>query len=529
MRRIAFSELFIVLIIVATLLVFIAIAINLFLRKLIKKRTMELEKEKKFLSYVLEATKTNINITDADFNLQFVDLSWQKTYGNPSGRKCFEYFMGRDVPCEDCGMPEAIKTKAMNVYEEVMPHENNRVVEVHTIPFQDTDGRWLFAEFNVDITRRKRAEDALQTAERLESLGILAGGIAHDFNNLLAGIFGNIEMAKELSENSEAIDYLKKAAGAIERTKNLTAQLLTFAKGGEPIKKKGNIGSFLKETVFFALSGSKISCEFDIADNLSLCEFDKNQINQVVDNLVINARQAMSNKGFLKITAENIVVSESENPGEIPGNYVKISIKDGGCGIPGKILPKIFDPFFSTKPNGVGLGPATSYSIIKRHGGFIKVTSNAEKGTVFSFFLPSVEGELVLEVKEKIVPHVGRGEFIVMDDQEIIRLTTGKMLETLGYTAVYKEEGALAVEYFLQNKSKVKGMIFDLTVPEGMGGLEATAKIRELDKEIPIFVSSGYTEDEVMADPYSHGFTASISKPFTKDELVEMLNRYIPR
>ncbi len=517
---------FVFLIIFALLLVVTVLVFNISLRKLVKKRTTELEREHSFLNYAMEATHTNINITDADYNLHYVDPNWQKVYGNPNGRKCYEYFMGRQSPCQNCGMPQAMEKKETIVYEEVMPNENDRVVEVHTIPFQEPDGKWLFAEFNVDITRRKKAEDALQTAQRLESLGILAGGIAHDFNNLLSGIFGSIAIASELSDNEEAKAYLSQASGSIDRARSLTTQLLTFAKGGVPVKKTGSLIPFIEKTVNFALSGSNVSCKFEIAEDLALCEFDCNQIGQVIDNLVINAKQAMSESGVIEVSAENITVPDNGNTKYLPGKYIKITVKDSGTGIPKEVLPKIFDPFFTTKSKGAGLGLATSYSIVKRHGGFIEVKSEIGKGSTFTVFLPAANGPLPSENENIEKEHKGSGTILVMDDQEIIRITTGKMFETLGYSVVFKEDGASAVEYFEKNRS-IKGMIFDLTIPGGMGGLEAVSKIREIDKSVPVFVSSGYADDPVMADPQKYGFTASITKPFTKAELMRVLNGYM--
>ena len=511
---------------VLTLLFAISSFSNYILKRKLKEISRELNKERQFLDYVLEATNTNINITDTDFNLQYVDPSWQKVYGNPTGRKCYEYFMGRNKPCETCGIPEALKKKTTIVYEELMPSENGRIVEVHTIPFLDSNGEWLVAEFNVDITRRKRAEEALQTNQRLESLGILAGGIAHDFNNLLAGIFGSINIAKEMSDNDELNAHLSQASNAIERTRSLTGQLLTFAKGGAPIKKTCRLAAFIKETVLFALSGSKVSCSFNISENLSLCEIDKNQIGQVIDNLVINAKQAMKNGGNIEVNAENTEISGEERSDLKPGKYVRITIKDNGSGISQDILPKIFDPFFTTKEKGAGLGLATSYSIIKRHCGSIEVTSDIGQGSTFSIFLPASSGTLQ-EEKTSNKEHNGSGTFLIMDDQEVIRLTTGKLLENLGYSIILKEDGLKAVEYFTNNSEKIRGMIFDLTIPGGMGGLETVSRIRKIDNKVPIFVSSGYADNPVMANPEKYGFTGSITKPFTKEELIKMLNTYM--
>ena len=508
------------------LLTVAGVLFNYSLRKLVKKRTGELEREKNFLSYALEATNTNINITDAEYNLQYVDSNWQKVYGDPTGRKCYEYFMGRDKPCEVCGMPEAMEKKETIVYEEVMPGENNKIVEVHTIPFKDEDGKWLYAEFNVDITKRKRAEEAILTAQRLESLGILAGGIAHDFNNLLAGIFGNINLAAGMAENKDLLKILDQTSSTIERARSLTGQLLTFAKGGIPVKKIGELAPFIEGTVKFALSGSNVSCSFKIQEDLLFAEFDKNQMGQVLDNLVINAKQAMSESGKMEIIAENITLSGNGHTDNGSEKYVKITVKDYGTGIPQDVLPKIFDPFFSTKQNGVGLGLATSYSIIKRHGGFIEVVSETGKGSAFSIFLPAVDRVLTDEA-EAIMEHKGGGIFVVMDDQDLIRMTTGKMLESLGYTAVLKEDGESVLKYFENNRKKIKGMIFDLTIPGGMSGLEAISILRKHCDEVPVFVSSGYADDPVMAHPEEYGFTASLSKPFKKEELICVLEKHL--
>lgn len=515
-------------IIFALFLLGTAVVFNISLRNLVKKRTQELSEEKKFLDHVLKATSTNINITDASYNLRYVDLNWQKVYGDPAGRKCYEYFMKRSSPCEICGMPEAMEKKETVIYEETMPSENGRIVEVHTIPFQNSKGEWLFAEFNVDITRRRKAEEALQTAQKLESLGILAGGIAHDFNNLLAGIFGNVNLASELSDNSEAKEYLTTASTAIERARSLTGQLLTFAKGGEPVKKPGKLTPFIENTVLFALSGSKISCRFDIPDDLWACEFDKNQIGQVIDNLVINAKQAMSDGGEIEVCAHNTYLPEQSGTQGVQGKFIKITVTDHGTGIPKEIMPKIFDPFFTTKSKGAGLGLATSYSIVKRHGGFIKVESEPGAGSSFSVFLPATSKNPSTECENPEKKHQGSGIFILMDDQEIIRLTTGKMLESLGYSVVSKTDGASVLKYLENSSENIAGMIFDLTIPGGMGGLETVSKIRENDRSVPVFVSSGYANDPVMADPRKYGFTASIAKPFTRDELLKMLNSYIP-
>ncbi len=284
---------------------------------------------------------------------------------------------------------------------------------------------------------------------------------------------------------------------------------------------------FIEDTARFALSGSTISCKFSLPENLWPCNIDKDQIGQVIDNIVINAQQAMPNGGDIEITARNISFGEKEHPPLAKGDYVKVSIKDHGIGIPKDIIPRIFDPFYTTKTKGHGLGLATCYSIITRHEGCIEVESEQGKGSTFHVYLPASPESVV---KETVATgrHKGSGTILVMDDEEVVRDTLRQMLESMGYTVVCRNDGEAAVDFYggeMRAKRQCSGMIFDLTVAGGMGGIETVKKIRNLNKEIPIFVASGYTDDAVMKNPADYGFTASISKPFTLAELSEMLNK----
>jgi len=388
-----------------------------------------------------------------------------------------------------------------------------------------------------DITERKKAEEEhlkyeqqLQQTQKLESLGLLAGGIAHDFNNLLGGIYGYIDLAGEGAKDDKISRYLSKAMNTIERARGLTLQLLTFAKGGAPIKKIGNLFPFVQETAQFALSGSNVLCTFNVEPDLCACDFDKNQIGQVIDNIVINAKQAMPDGGTIEVLARNRSVAENEHPPLVPGQYVVIAIKDCGIGIPKKILPKIFDPFYTTKATGHGLGLATCFSIVNRHGGAIEVESEPGEGSTFHIFLPALQNNNSSSTDRVAVTHKGNGVFLVMDDQEVMRDTIGEMLTSFGYTVVGKENGSDAIDFVHSEMSegrKIAGMILDITIPGGMGGREAIGEIRKMDKETPVFVFSGYAEDPIMATPREYGFTASICKPFRKSELSEMLNNYV--
>lgn len=381
-----------------------------------------------------------------------------------------------------------------------------------------------------DMTEKQKLLDTIQRTTKLDSLGVLAGGIAHDFNNLLGGIFGYIDLASEVSGNKRVTGYLAKALGTIDRARSLTQQLLTFAKGGAPVKNTGRLFPFIEETAEFALSGSAVRCKTRISPDLWACEFDKNQIGQAIDNIVINAQQAMPDGGVVEIVAENVLIDKAMGLPLEPGRYVEISIKDRGIGMPREIIHKIFDPFYTTKEKGHGLGLATSYSILSKHGGHIDVESEPGKGTAFHLFLPASEG---MEEEQEVfvtTPFLGSGTVLVMDDEPVIRDIICEMLNSLGYTAKAARNGREAISFLeaeLGSGKKPAAMIFDLTIPGGMGGKETIGEVRKICADIPVFVSSGYADDPIMACPRDYGFSASICKPFKRANLVEMLRKHL--
>jgi len=403
---------------------------------------------------------------------------------------------------------------------------------------QNADGIPVCRVVMSDITFQKRAEEErsyferqLQKSQKLESLGFLAGGIAHDFNNLLQGIFGFIELANRESKDDRITGYLSEALNTTGRARGLTRQILTFAKGGAPVRKISPLFPFVRETVQFALSGSSVASHFTVPENLWICSIDKNQIAQAINNIIMNAQQAMPHGGIIEVTAANIMLKDKELPPLTKGNYAKLSITDSGCGIPKEIVDHIFDPFFTTKESGHGMGLAISHSIVNRHGGRIDVESEPGKGSTFHIYLPAFTEAVSSPAQEtpvNLLKHTGSGNFIIMDDEKIIRDTIEHMLRSFGYTVVCTKNGKEACNAFFEetkaNRS-IAGMIFDLTVPGGMGGKEAVAEVRKLDTEVPVFVVSGYDDDPVMADPGVYGFTASICKPFRMAELAKMLEK----
>jgi two-component system, cell cycle sensor histidine kinase and response regulator CckA len=382
-----------------------------------------------------------------------------------------------------------------------------------------------------DITERKKSEALLINAQKLESLGVLAGGIAHDFNNLLTGIFGYVDLARSVSKDGEVTEYLEATLASMNRAKALTLQLLTFAKGGSPVRKTTPMAPVIREAAQFALSGSNVASRLSLADDLWPCDVDKHQIGQVIDNIVINAQQAMPSGGTIDIAAKNLALKAGDHPSLAEGDYVKVSMKDSGIGIPRDIMPRIFDPFYTTKTKGHGLGLATCYSIIQRHGGCIEVESEAGKGSTFHVYLPA-SAETVGTERATVARHRGSGRIMVMDDEAVIRDLTRKMLEALGYGVVCKSDGREAIDFYLsetRENQRFAAMIFDLTVPGGMGGMEAVREIRKLDKEIPLFIMSGYSSSDLAMDGTKDGVNGSINKPFTLMELGEMLERCLKK
>ncbi len=403
----------------------------------------------------------------------------------------------------------------------------------------DWEGKPAVLYFVSDITDRKKAErdkleyeQYLQQTQRLESLGVLAGGIAHDFNNILTGIFGYADLARSEAKDEAVSRYLSQAMESMERAKSLTQQLLTFSRGGAPVKKAVSMPSFIRETCQFALHGSNVKGKYDIQENLSYCEIDKNQIGQVIQNLILNAIQAMPMGGIIEISAKNTSMQRKEHPTLSEGSYLAVSIKDQGIGIPEDMLSRVFDPFFTTKTEGHGLGLAISHSIIIRHGGAIDVESQLGKGTTFTVYLLACDESCAETPESKSIRHTGTGRILVMDDEGPIRELLSKMLQSFGYSVVAKENGGETIEAFLEgkrNNNPFKAVILDLTIPGEMGGKEVAEEIRQIDKEVPLFVASGYAVDPIIARPGEYGFTASISKPFKIAELMEMLEKNLRR
>ncbi|MCP4705196.1 MAG: PAS domain S-box protein, partial [candidate division Zixibacteria bacterium] len=397
-----------------------------------------------------------------------------------------------------------------------------RTAEILSFPIKADNG-FMICSITRDITDKKLLEDELSKAEKLESIGVLAGGIAHDFNNILTAILGNISLAKmDTVPNSDINSRLIDAEKASERAQDLTRQLLTFSKGGAPIKKTVSIRDLIKESVGFALHGSNVKGLFDIPDDLAAVDADTGQISQVINNLIINANQAMPDGGTISITAQNCEIVQSNQLPLKDGQYVRIIIKDEGTGIPEDHLKRIFDPYFTTKQKGSGLGLATTYSIVKNHDGHIDVESTQGEGTSFSIYLPISDKPEEIEIEEDDIKAAGGGKILIMDDEETIRMVTGVALTKLGYKIDLAVDGQEAVDKYRVSYEAGQpfDLIFmDLTIPGGMGGQEALDKIKEINPDAKAIVSSGYSNNPVMANYKKYGFCGVITKPYKAEDL----------
>ncbi|MBU0968229.1 MAG: PAS domain S-box protein [Proteobacteria bacterium] len=382
-----------------------------------------------------------------------------------------------------------------------------------------------------DISQRKKREEERLRTQKLESVGVLAGGIAHDFNNLLTGILGNISLAKLSAEADGAIQKsLVDTEKAALRARDLTQQLLTFSKGGAPLKSPSSIVDIIRDSSSFAIRGSRSVCAYDFAENLWFINADRGQMAQVFQNLVINASQSMPAGGVIEIRGGNVELQKGDVPQLAAGKYVEIAVQDHGTGIAKMHKEKIFDPYFSTKQTGSGLGLAVVYSIVKNHDGHISLQSETGQGTTFTLFLPAILPEKQEEepVDDKVF--AGRGKVLFMDDEELIRDVAAQILLKLGFEPHLAGDGSEALDLYIKAWKEGEPfavVIMDLTIPGGMGGREAMEKLLAIDPAVKAIVSSGYANDPIMANYAQFGFKGVVPKPFTVPQLSRVLHQVL--
>ncbi len=497
----------------------------------------QIRQAKKEWERTFDSIEYFVTIQNTKFQLMRVNRAAANAIGvQPSaliGRNCYQLFCSENGPPANCPGRQVLLDGRPHTAE-IVSSVLRRHLLISVWPLTDDAGELVgYVHVARDVSEQRKMEQELQKMEKLESLGILAGGLAHDFNNILTAILGNISMAKIFAsdDNEMVVQKLEKAEEAALAARDLTQQLLTFAKGGAPMLRTESLAEVIRESVDFASRGSKVSVDCDIADDLWFVEADKKQISTVINNIIINAVQAMPEGGKVRVHAENLML-ERHAKARLSGPCVKISIADEGVGIEKERLKKIFDPFFTTKPNGSGLGLSTAYSIVKRHRGCLRVESEVGVGTVFHVYLPATgkrAGVSEKEDKEETTLQ-GEGRVLLMDDEALIREIGGEMLEFMGYEVELAVDGKEALERYQAARERgdpFDVVIMDLTVPGGMGGEEAMRRLLQIDPSAKAIVSSGYSNDPIMSRYGEYGFRGVVVKPYKMQELAAIMGRLV--
>lgn len=506
----------------------------------LKTAKTKLEKSLNLLQSVIEGTTDSIYVRDLNGHYLMVNSAAARFLGKSVEDLVEKSAIGMVLPEtarrwkeDDQRVLASGRTETFEIRIKIEGKEN--IYLTTKGPVRDNEGN-IFGIFGVsrDITEKKKAEEELLKVQKLESLGLLAGGIAHDFNNILTGIIGNISLAGTMVHpQDELFQILKDAELASDRASSLARQLLTFAKGGEPVKTSFSIKDLIEREVQFSLSGSNVQGRLDIPNDLWPVNADSGQISQVIQNLVINAKQAMPEGGMVFVRAKNLDLIEEPNRFNLKnGQYICVTVSDTGPGIPKKIQSKIFDPYFSTKQKGSGLGLSIVYSILKKHSGTIFLEPDPGNGASFQFLLPAGEGSTV----RKSVPGAsreirkGNGFGLIIDDDATVLKTAGKILKQLGYkveTALSSTEGIEKFKAALRAENPFEFVITDLTLPGDLGGEEILRQLKEIDPQIKVIVSSGYSNDPVLSNYKTEGFSGYIKKPYRVAEMSEALNNIL--
>jgi len=468
-----------------------------------------------------------------------VDRDWKFTFVNPQAERLLERrreeLIGKDVWME---FPQFKRDAFEKNYRRAMSEQV--AVEFEA---SDAEGQvWLellaypsgggVSVFLRDVTDRKRAEEERITTRKLESLGTLAGGIAHDLNNILTVISGNIGLAQiEAPPKSiNLLSSLSKAARAAQHAAHLSNQLLTFSKGGAPLKRVTSIRDLVDQAAEFSLHGSNLWAELDLPRDLWRTAVDPAQIEQVINALIINAREAMPNGGTIRVSGRNIDIDADSGISVTPGRYVKVQIIDNGGGIDPRSIARIFDPYFTTKPAASGLGLSIGYSVIKKHGGILLLENTSPNGSTFTFYLPATNAELSVP-EPTLADEVfsfNHQRILVMDDEAAIRDLTSGLLSTLGYDVTAVPDGAEALRTYQQAMRRGEifdAVILDATIRGGMGGVTTIQRLRNLDPNVTAIICSGYSDEAALAEFLAYGFQAALAKPFTRHELANVLQR----
>ena len=480
------------------------------------------------------STNDMISLQDNEYNIIRCNKAFSDFFKVdeklPNVNKCYKLIHNTDKPPENCLCHQVLKYKkhySCQMYEPSL----KAYLQINYSPLLDENEKLLGIMHIIrDLTEQKKMEEELLKIRKIESIRVLAGGIAHDYNNLLQGVLGNIQYVIHYGNLKETYkESLEDARSAGQQAADLTRQLLTFAKNDKPNRKSVvSVYKLLRKSSNFSLHGSKVNCKLLLPNDLWNVKVDKGQINQVINNLIINANQSMPFGGTIQISAKNTLVTEKDNIQLDNGKYIKISVEDKGYGIAEKIIDKIFDPYFTTKDKGQGLGLATCYIIIKNHEGLISVKSEIDVGSVFDIYLPASEEKLLPSYNtEELLPIEGKGKILLMDDDMYIRHLMERLLNKLGYEVELTKDGNETIKLYKKDYETNKtfdAVILDLTIPGGIGGQATIKKLVEINPEIKAIVISGYSNDDIMTNYKKYGFKDVVDKPFDPKRISEVIN-----
>jgi len=498
---------------------------------------LQADQAHQWLELVLGITRTGVDVIDEEYDLQYVDPAWQRVYGPPAGRKCHAYFMGRETPCPGCGIPRAFETWQVQVTEERLPREGDRLVEVHTIPFRAADGRRMVAEFNLDVTARRQAEEQRLESERralhaqkLESLGLMAGGIAHDFNNLLLAVLGQLDLALgDLPAAEPARARLELALQAARRGADLTRQLLAYSGRGTFVVRPVDLSALVEENtrLLRAAVGQGVEIELRLGRSLPPILADPGQLQQVVMNLLTNAAEAIGpGPGAVQVATalvecgpEDLARTRLDTRPE-PGAFVLLAVTDSGCGMDAATQQRLFDPFFSTKSAGRGLGLSAVLGIAKAHGGAVFVDSAPERGATVQVLFPASEAgpEAAAGPPDRLEKTARGALILVVDDEDMARAACQAMVERIGHRALPARGGHEAVELLRRRGEEITAAVLDLTMP-GMDGVATLAELRRLRPGLKVLLTSGYSEQEATRGFAGEGPSGFLQKPYRISDL----------
>jgi two-component system cell cycle sensor histidine kinase/response regulator CckA len=511
-----------------------------------KRKEKEIAGLKQQIEFVLGATKTGLSVIDSELNIRYIDPASEKTYGNPAGRTCNEYFVGRGDISVGSRVQKALKIKTVAVTEEVLLKENNRPVQVTTIPFQNQEGEWLVAEVTVDITERKMMDEEkekvqaqLLHAQKMEAIGTLAGGISHDFNNILQAISGYIELLSlKIRDEDLCSNYLAQVARSAERASELTGQLMIFGRKVKSELKPTDLNQGVTQVhkLLQRTIPKMIDFELDLAEEIKIINADPTQLEQIMMNLGINAKDAMPDGGRLVFETKNVILDEEycrAHAGAVPGEYVLLTVSDNGHGMSRETLAHIFEPFFTTKEvgRGTGLGLSMVYGIIKSHRGYITCDSEPGRGTVFKIYFPAIQQEetrRTIDLKKEPEIRGGQETILLVDDEEPLLLLGQDILGQSGYATIRAESGEKAVEVFSKKKGLIDLVVLDLGMP-GMGGLKCLQSLLAIDPEIKVIVASGYTGSDEVKKALEYGAAKFVCKPYRYGDMLHTIRELLDR